>query len=49
MERCGVGAAVTDGPENVIAVVIVALHSLEIFVFQKGTRLKLFFFNSACR
>lgn len=28
-----VGAAVTDGPENVIAVVIVPLHSLEILFY----------------
>lgn len=36
-----VGAAVTDGPENVIAVVVVALHSLEIlfYLFIKGTKL----------
>lgn len=35
-----VGAAVTNGPENVIAVVVVALHSLEILFFFlfKGTR-----------
>lgn len=38
-------AAVTDGPENVIAVVIVALHSLVMvfYFFKKGTRLNLVF------